>query len=557
MNDRFSEKAGTWFDNAASKVGASTSARHLFFLLATVAAVAAIGYHFGTFDQAVHIPFLAKYGDASLYPNDPFLDMRFEHYSFFWFLFLPFQQAHILEPAMLAAHFVFTYCTFWAIWDLTETLFHNSLSSFVAVLALILPHITFGGFPIIEFSVLNRTAVLPFLLWVIVLGLRRRRTAMFMLLGILFNFHIISVTFTLAMVGFELLCRKQWKALIQGTIVFMIFAMPVILWRAIDHQPMGLSPDYPWFNAVTNGVLANLFYLFSPQPHILFVTFSGIASIALFFIARREVESEHNQSVTRFITAAIILVGLQIVIVLYPITLVMQMQIVRAGIPATLLATIYFAHYLASQIRSRMSIIALVVSPSAIYPLVVWALRSRMTAHRKFDAAAGVVGAAVCAGILGIGWVAGLWYPGIYPYGPSNNWRDVQNWARDHTAVDAVFITPPQLMGPYTPDWRAFSRRSTVASLSDLLEIAVIPSGFDAWEERFKAVAPGAQVQFRGNFFENVAITKNAYESLTPDQIASIARRYKATYLVSEKPRVYDYPVAYENAEFTLYEIGK
>lgn len=556
LTDSIATRIGLRFDRAGSRVGVSASARHLFFLLSTVAAVMLIGYHFGTFDQAVHIPFLAKYADPSLYPNDPFLEMRFQHYSFFWFLFLPFQQLHILEPAMLAAHFVLTYCTFWAIWDLSQELFHNTLTSFVAVIALIFPHLTFGGFPLIEFSLLNRTAALPFLLWAIVLGLRGRTTAMFMLLGILFNFHIISVGFILAMVGLDLLDRRQWKALALGGVVFVVFAAPVLVWRALDHVPMGLAPDPAWFTVVTQAILSNLFYLFAPQPAILIATFSGIACFGLWLIARRGVASEHNRSVACYMVAAAGLIVLQVVsVAVFPATFLMQLQIVRAGIPASIFAYIYFAHFLVSRVRWRMLIIALVVSPSAILPAVIWLLRGKASRPRRFDTLATTVSVVLAIGSFAGAWAAGLWLPGVYPYGLDSDWRNVALWARDNTPQSATFIAPPEHMGPYTSDWRAFSQRPTVALLSDVLEIALVPSGLHTWQERFEAIAPGAEAQFRGNYFDNVAITKQAYASLTQAQIEAIAQRYGATYLVSEKPKTYPYPVVYENAGYIIYKL--
>jgi hypothetical protein len=552
-----SQRVGDGFNAVVLKTETSALARHLLFLIATLIAVTLIGYHYGTFDQAVHIPFLAKTGDPSLYPNDPFLNMRFQHYSFFWALFLPFQQIHLLEIAMLVAHLVFTYCTFWALWDLSEVLFHQTLTSFVTVLVFIVPHITFGGFPIIEFSVLNRTAVLPFLLWAVVLYLRRRSLWMFALLGVLFNFHILSVNFILAMIGFDMLYRRQWKNLLQGGLIFLIFAAPILIWRAVDSHPLGLALNMEWFKAVTDTVLSNLFYLFEPQPFILFVTLSGFASVSLFFIARPGVESEHTESMSRFVVIGLVIVGVQIVSVLYPLTFVMQLQIVRAGIPATIFAMIYFTHYLVSQVRSKMLIGALIISPSAIFPLIVWAIRSRIAKPRFFDAVAGALMGMVFMVFVSAGWVLGLWQPGFYPYGATGNWRDVADWAQANTPVEAVFITPPQMMGFYTPDWRAFSKRSTVASMSDMLEIAIVPAGLDAWQERFEAVAPGARAQFRGDYFENLGITKNAYDSLTPAQITAIAQRYGASYLVSDQPGAYDFPVVYKNADFTVYEIGR
>ena len=153
----------------AAQLAQSAWKRHLLFLLAALCSIAFIGYHFGTFDQDVHIPSLKATADPTLFRNDPFLELRSQHYSYFWFFFIPLYRAGLLEPAMLITHIVTIYLTFWAIWVLSDTLFHNPLAALLAVLAFIFPHLGYGGFPLLEFSLLNRAFVLPFLLWAIIL----------------------------------------------------------------------------------------------------------------------------------------------------------------------------------------------------------------------------------------------------------------------------------------------------------------------------------------------------------------------------------------------------
>ena len=113
----------------AAAIAASPARQHLLFLAATVVTVLFVGYHFGTFDQTIHIPFLKKYVDPSLYPGDPFLELRLQHYSYFWFLFRPFYRAGVLEITLFIAHCAATYGTFWAVYGLSRTLFRNDLAA--------------------------------------------------------------------------------------------------------------------------------------------------------------------------------------------------------------------------------------------------------------------------------------------------------------------------------------------------------------------------------------------------------------------------------------------
>ncbi|MEA4958601.1 MAG: hypothetical protein VB029_02710, partial [Anaerolineaceae bacterium] len=47
--------------------------RHLLFIALTLVTVFINGYHYGTFDQVFHIPFLKSLADPQLFPGDPFI----------------------------------------------------------------------------------------------------------------------------------------------------------------------------------------------------------------------------------------------------------------------------------------------------------------------------------------------------------------------------------------------------------------------------------------------------------------------------------------------------
>jgi hypothetical protein len=90
------------YQTLAQRIWTSRLYRLALFGTATFVSVLFTGYYFGTFDQAIHIPFLKKDVYPGLFPNDPFFDLRFTHYSFFWFPFLYIYRAGLLEPAMFA-----------------------------------------------------------------------------------------------------------------------------------------------------------------------------------------------------------------------------------------------------------------------------------------------------------------------------------------------------------------------------------------------------------------------------------------------------------------------
>ena len=171
----------------ADRIASHRGLRSLFFLTAALLSILLIGYHFGTFDQIVHIPFLKATADPSLYPGDAFVALRTPPISYFWYFFVPFYRWGSLEVTMFAAHVLATTLTFAAFWRLSLTLFGDPVAGTLAVITFIFPHFGFLGFPVIEFSLLNRTFVLPFLLFVIDLYLSRHYVRAFLLLGLTFQ----------------------------------------------------------------------------------------------------------------------------------------------------------------------------------------------------------------------------------------------------------------------------------------------------------------------------------------------------------------------------------
>ena len=72
----------------ARRLATHSGLRHLLFLAAALLSILLIGYHFGTFDQVVHIPFMKAGAQPSLYPGDGFVALRNPPTSFFWYLFI-------------------------------------------------------------------------------------------------------------------------------------------------------------------------------------------------------------------------------------------------------------------------------------------------------------------------------------------------------------------------------------------------------------------------------------------------------------------------------------
>ena len=549
----------------ADRLAKKTLLRQLFFLGVTLLTVWVNGYHFGTFDQVVHLPFLKKLADPSLYPTDPFLELLSEHYSFFWLMFIPAYRVGLLEPVMFVVHLAATYGLVWMFWELAETLFQNNLANLFSVLLLIFPHLGLSGFQIVEFSLLNRTFVLPFILGALIFYLRRRYLLVFLVLGVMFNLHVIYVGFAMTLILFDLLRRLPevgWKNLLKGVALFITCALPVFLWRS-GSTPIDLQIRPDVLKLVSSALLAGVYYLFLPSPQVLISTLHGLATLAFFLFGKRLHLSAHDRVMTNFVLAIGVVLLVQLITTYWlPIIFILQLQILRIGVFLLIIGYIYFAGYLARRLQQGnlgglsggLVMVSFVFYASPLLPIVFLAINRWLDKYRwRQWIGAGVFSLVLVATIFSC-LVSGIWSPGFYLFEPKTAWTQTQDWARNNTPREAMFITPPEILSHYISDWRTFSERGTLATLVEIFEFPH-PDYFPAWQERFEALAPGAINRFNGNYIDTFAFTKAAYYSLKPEDYLRLAQKYHVRYLVIEKPHLQPFSVVYENEGFAVYDL--
>lgn len=539
----------------------------LFFVL-TMVAILINGYHYGTFDQVFHIPFFKAYQDPTHYPNDPFLQLKDYHFSYFWSLFIPAYRAGLFEPALFVTHVLVTFATFWAFWELCETMFHNPTANVLMTLALVFPHLGFPGFQIIEFSLLNRTFAIPFLLLALSLYFRKRYFWSALLIGLMFNIHLVYTAFVIALIGMDLFLnikRLEWKRLIPAFLIFGLLFTPMFM------QKQGVAPGFDFTlrpelaRLESSSTLYTVYYPVGPQPYLLVSTLQGLACAAIVLMSMRyHPKPETDNTMRSFLIAIAIAITVGSLAAWFlPVTFIIQFQMIRIGVFLLYFAYLYFAYLIAKTLESEpiqdwfklLLVFTYVAVIFPLIPLVIWSLRN--TKLRKISATATIASILVMAALeIGGATVADLFSPGIHIYGLKSDWRSAQDWARENTATDTMFITPPYIFWHYESDWRVFSERGTVVTICESMELHYDPTFTSAYVTRMNDIAPSAIEKFNGNYYDTFRYTQEAFETLDDADFSRLAQKYVVDYLVLPNQTPSDFPIVYHNPSYSIYQLN-
>jgi hypothetical protein len=116
-----------------------------------------------------------------------------------------------------------------------------------------------------------------------------------------------------------------------------------------------------------------------------------------------------------------------------------------------------------------------------------------------------------------------------------DDWKQVQDWARQNTPRHAIFLTPPQLTG-----FRTFSERGVVGEWKDGTQQFFSNEYGYIWWERMRALG--------GN-------RADVYDGLGRRALLEHGRRFGATYAVFPADRALVLPRAYATAGLVVYEL--
>lgn len=132
--------------------------------------------------------------------------------------------------------------------------------------------------------------------------------------------------------------------------------------------------------------------------------------------------------------------------------------------------------------------------------------------------------------------------PKIYYHGRLQGkldpWADVQFVARDISDTDDLFIVPP-----LRNDFYHYSLRAVLGDWAEGSTLLYLDNRFtEEWFERMNDLG-----------WTKPNNAEDGFNNLSTEDITRVARKYGAVFVVTEKPKEFDLPKAYENSRFILY----
>ena len=124
-------------------------------------------------------------------------------------------------------------------------------------------------------------------------------------------------------------------------------------------------------------------------------------------------------------------------------------------------------------------------------------------------------------------------------------WVSAQVWAKDHTPVDALFLTPTQPGG-----FRIHSQRSVVGEWRDGTQLYFSASFGPVWWERMNALQPGLLRDTTGN---RLLSRGKSLDDLDDQQILDLCKRYPATHILLPAGKKRSLQRVYENSAYAIY----
>jgi len=475
------------------------------------------GYQYGTENHAIVIPFLKKFINPGLYPGDYLIAQKPFFLNYFWdFLGAIIKYTNLPITTLFFICHNITLLIFFAAFGLvSQKLFNDRRVTALAILMLLAsPFNPLGGTGLFGSALANQTASLPLCLMAIYFFLEKRYITPLAITGAAFFIHPLSAFYT-----FIILCsglyreRKKisTKEALAGPFLFLLIISP-LLWQRLIAAPQSLhffQADPLWLKLLHMRSGGHISILSMGAGTL--IKFPILVALFLWSLKNKPAGDTHAKIISFVKTIFLLCVAAFFFTEIIPLTFIVQMQFFRSSQIFLYIALVYIANSLLYEITR----------PASRWRLIIIAML-----------------------IITTGWA--VIKPRTFSIGnaQNKNWINAQLWARDHTAIEAMFITPPEVEG-----FRIESERTIYGDYKDGTQMFFNPTFGKEWLTRMQSLG-----------FTDYPTMSAHYQQLNDNDFKRIALRVctgNQIFVVTHSgARMLMSPVVYKNDEFIIYQLS-
>ena len=356
--------------NTAKKIYNLLQANSSLILVCTLIAIIHLlyqGYQFGDWNHSIQIPILKSYLHPDLYPNDRMIETR-SHFLTFYFMFLAVFERIFghLEFIFFVAYLITEVLFFISIYHFAYALFKDRNIAIIAIILFFTQKPIVGG-DLIHWNHHNHThAVLPYILFALVLFIDGKRRKAYGLLGFAANIHIQSVAYVfpmLALVSFvdflknffdgksKTLAEKGeitgWRngilALLKDYSFFVIFGFPCLAWAfATSGGPF----DAEWLAQLYERSKHHTFPFSWDRKELMNYLLFFTLGVLSWTIAKKDAEDKKpHWNFAWFTLVVLIFCGMAVIFSeFYPVKIVLRIQMFRSTKFLAIFITLYLCY---------------------------------------------------------------------------------------------------------------------------------------------------------------------------------------------------------------------
>ncbi len=540
--------------------------------LALICAASIIGinqYTYGLYNHFITIPFIKSIIDPSLYPHDFLIAEKKYFYTYFNSgCALLVKTLGIPLPVLFFALYCLSlYATLVAFFKIALTLYPKKEVAYFSVIFLIFSFTTLAGMRTVESLFLERTFVMPLLLFAFYCFLRKKVVWAYALSGIAFLFHPLSAVYALAcLFTCSVFSIKEigWKNLIVSLMVLGVLVSPVFYLKALNPAPsLGLiRVDPEWLELLR---LRSAHHLFPTCWSPLLLTQSALFIVGFGLCRLYQPTAWHHKTV--ILTSAAIFsmcVAGTLFTELLPVAIVIQFQLFRSFVLLIFFAIIYYSNFFFEESKTKGNVLQklfificfVAAFHSGNFPKYASFLLIALAVFPGFALVTRFAGNfrsfymhALLLLLLGLGAAGGL-LRGGFTIGnkQDDTWLAAQEWAKANTPRDALFIVPPHMEG-----FRVESERTIYGDWKDGTQMFFNPEFGKEWIRRMKKLGySGDDTKLNENY---MALTSADFERIA----AESGRKHSAVYIIQALRTELPYPIVFPSQEiknnFTVYRM--